>query len=306
MSPAPPTDTILVTGASGFLGPAVCRRLNLLGPVHGLSRTSPALHLPRGLGVTTASLADLRDPRATAEILDRVRPWAVVHLAAMSKPEACQRDRELSRRMNLEATALLADLCAERGLYMAFASTDFVFSGQDAPYDEDRRPDPSTVYGEHKHLAELAVLERLPRAAVLRLPTLVGRAPRRRPGFLQALLESPGLNGPLPLFADEYRTFLDSRDAAEGIALALENRARGLFHLAGPERLSRLDLGRMAEDVLGRTLNLGESRQADVNTGTPRPPDLSLTGDRARLVLDFSPTPLRRALADALAEPWWD
>ncbi len=301
-----PTDTILVTGASGFLGPAVCRRLNLLGPVHGLSRTSPALHLPRGLGVTTAGLADLRDQRATAEILDRVRPWAVVHMAAMSKPEACQKDHELSRRMNLEATELLADLCAERGLYLAFTSTDFVFSGQNAPYAEDADPDPGTVYGEHKRLAELAVLDRLPDAAVLRLSNVVGRAPRRKPGFVQALLDSPGRARPLPLFADEYRTFVDSRDVAEGIALALENRAKGIFHLAGPQRMSRLELGRMVEKLCGHGLNLAESTRAEADMVAPRPGDLSLSMERTRAGLGFEPVNLRRALAEVITEPWWD
>ncbi|MGE4553262.1 MAG: sugar nucleotide-binding protein, partial [Desulfovibrionaceae bacterium] len=149
-----PPGPVLVTGATGLVGHHLCRRLSVSRRVLAVSRTLPALHAPRGLGPAAARLVDIRDADALAALLDTAEPAAVVHLAALARPDACERDPEGSRAVNLEASAALAGLCATRGVRLAFASTDLVFGGDPGndgpPYHETAAPAPVCVYGAHK------------------------------------------------------------------------------------------------------------------------------------------------------------
>jgi len=296
---------ILLTGASGFLGGVFCRELAREHEITGLCQTRQ-VRLP---GVRTLRLDLARDgaeARALAGLLDAERFDAVVHAAALSSPNQCQREPELSRRVNVQATTLLAGLCAERGLPLAFTSTDLVFDGAQGLYAEDAAPCPLSLYAEHKVLAEQAVLARHPEGGlVCRLPLLYGRAEPGAACFLDGFLAAARRGETLRLFEDEFRSPADARDVARGLALMLARGARGILHLGGPERLSRLEFGlrlKAALDALGQgpSLNIKAARQADVPMAAPRPRDVSLSSARAA-ALGFAPATVAQALPGVLA-----
>lgn len=296
---------ILLTGASGFLGGVFCRELAGLHEITGLCQSRRVCQP----GVCARQL-DLTDARAVADLLKDGRFDAVVHTAALSNPNQCQQEPELSRRVNVEATTVLAELCAERGLPLAFTSTDLVFDGTGSLYAEDAPPSPVSLYGEHKVLAEQAVLARHPEGGlVCRLPLLYGRSEPGAACFLDGFLACARRGEPLRLFEDEFRSPADAADVARGLVLMLERGARGILHLGGPERLSRLEFGRKLKDALGALgpgspavpeLQLVPTRQADVPMAAPRPRDVSLSSARAA-ALGFAPATVARALPGVLA-----
>ena len=72
-------QTVLVTGASGFIGSHLCDRLNDLGAiVHGVSRKSRK----RGGGVFRWWQVDLQDDGATRRLVEAVAPDTIFHLAS--------------------------------------------------------------------------------------------------------------------------------------------------------------------------------------------------------------------------------
>ncbi len=209
------------------------------------------------------------------------RPDGVIHTAALSQPNRCEQDPTLSYAINVQASETLATLCREYQIPLVFTSTDQVFDGQAAPYDETSLPNPINTYGRHKLEAELRIRAIYPAATLCRLPLLYGPPSAHGACFLQDFLARLRAGQSLSLFTDEYRTPAYVEDVAAGLLLALDHPGT-LLHLSGPERLSRYEFGlRMAEvfDLDGQLIQ--PCRQADVAMAAARPADVSSNSQRA-------------------------
>ncbi|WOD41245.1 SDR family oxidoreductase [Nodosilinea sp. E11] len=275
--PAPTPPRLLVTGASGFLGWHLCRLAQATWQVTGTYHRQVPQPLP---GVNRHRL-DLSDLEAIAPCLAAIAPAAVIHTAALSQPNRCEQNPAQSYRVNVEATGVLAEVCAQHQIPFVFTSTDQVFDGQSPPYNEASPPSPVNLYGHHKAEAEALVHDLHPTAAICRLPLLYGPPSPTAECFLQGFLRTLRSGQPLSLFTDEFRTPAYVEDVAAGLLLALEH-APGLLHLGGPERLSRYDFGLCMAEVFGVDPNLLiPSKQADVTMPARRPPDVSSDSQKA-------------------------
>ena len=298
-SPRPassPQRRLLVTGTSGFLGWHLCRTAQATWQVEGIYHR----HKPPLPGVVLHAV-DLTNLDALIPWLESLAPDAVIHTAALSQPNRCEQDPELSYRLNVEVTRVLAQFCGHRAIPLAFTSTDQVFDGQAAPYSEGSTPNPISVYGRHKAEAEVLVQALHPTAAVCRLPLLYGPPSPTAECFLQGFVRTLEAGQPLHLFTDEFRTPAYVEDVAAGLLLALE-KATGLLHLGGPDRLSRYEFGLRMAEVFGLEQDLIlPSKQADVVMPAPRPPDVSSNSDRA-FTLGYRP---RGVVAGLQATKMW-
>jgi dTDP-4-dehydrorhamnose reductase len=285
--------TLLVTGASGLLGAYLLREARSGGEAVVAWSGSRAGERE---GVALRPL-DLADPGALASAFREARPDVIVHAAAISSAEACRRDPETARLVNTDATARLAALAAEAKVRLVFVSTDLVFDGEHAPYDEGAQPAPLSVYGQTKADAERAVLDA--GGTVARVSLLFGPSRAGRPGFFDQQLASLADGEPLTLFADEWRTPLAFHTAARGLIALARSAHTGVFHLGGPERMSRLEMGRRLAAFLryDQPKIIPASRREA--PGEQRPRDVSLKSSRWRsLFPDAAPPVFEEALAE--------
>ncbi|PSB23526.1 SDR family oxidoreductase [Stenomitos frigidus] len=281
---------LLVTGASGFLGWNLCQLAATHWEVYGTC-FSKTIAIPG----TTIIAIDLTDLAALKDLFQTVQPDAVIHLAAQSSPNRCQNQPEASYRLNVTTSVHLAALCADRERPYVFASSEMVFDGLKAPYQESDRVSPINRYGEQKALAEVAVLDRYPKAAVCRMPLMFGAVPPTASSFIQPFIHALRTGQELKLFTDEFRTPVSGSTAAKGLLLALQT-FQGRFHLGGKERVSRYEFGcRMAGVLALPTATIKACRQQDVPMAAKRPPDLSLDSSQA-FALGYAPLSLREAL----------
>lgn len=282
--------TLLVTGASGFLGWHLVQAAAADWRVVG-TYAQRSLH-PSVSGIQL----DLQDPVALKQALEQVRPDAVIHLAAIASPNRCQEEPALSQRVNVEATRELATLCGDRQIPFLFTSTDLVFDGRQAPYSETDPVSPINRYGEQKALAEAIVLQSYPQATVCRLPLMFGAAPPQASSFLQPFLHTLRSGQPLKLFVDEFRTPVSATTAVHGLLLAL-GQVAGRLHLGGRERISRYQFGLMMAEIWGlpqeQILPCG---QPDIPMAAARPADVSLNSRQA-FELGYAPLTIREELA---------
>ena len=285
-----PTQRLLITGASGFLGGPLSQLAQAQWQVEGLYHRHP-IEIP---GATCHRL-DLTDAQAVTAWFEQWLPDAVIHTAAISQPNRCEQDPDLSYAINVQASETLATLCRKAHIPLVFTSTEQVFDGQAAPYDETASPNPINTYGHHKLEAEQRIWASYPAATLCRLPLLYGPPSPHGTCFLQDFLARLRAGQPISLFIDEYRTPAYVEDVAAGLLLAL-NHPGTLLHLGGPERLSRYDFGlRMAEVFDLKAHLIQPCRQADVAMAAIRPADVSSNSQRA-MALGYQPRTIAAGL----------
>jgi nucleoside-diphosphate-sugar epimerase len=145
---------VLVTGAGGFLGGHLCRRLAAADrpiEVVALDRFVAPAPLIAGIDDVTRIAGDVRSAADLARALRGVD--VVFHLAAISDPRACEADPALAWSINVDGTAAVAG--AARGRRLVFLSSAAVYAAQGtAPLAEDAPLGPAGVYGETKLAAE--------------------------------------------------------------------------------------------------------------------------------------------------------
>jgi dTDP-4-dehydrorhamnose reductase len=281
-----------VTGAGGLLGGRLAALLHARGldVIAAHRRTSPPPG-PRAVRV------ELTDAEALSQALDALQPDAVVHAAAIGRADRCQERPDEAERVNTRVPGEVARLCHERSLRLVALSTDLVFGGDRSPAREEDAPGPLSVYGRTKLAGEEAVLTACPAAAVARVALVAGRGHGPRGTSTESVAWALRAGRPVRLFTDEYRTPVDAESLADALARLLERGGSGRYHLGGPERLSRHELGLR----VARTLGLPESGvepalQSEYPGDERRAPDVSLESTRARRELGWEPLPIDVAI----------
>ncbi len=289
---------VLVTGAAGLLGGRLAEALSTTCEVWAGVRRAAA---PAGL---RALPLDLDDPRSLAAALEATEPDAIVHSAALSEPDRCEREPELAWHANVTVAERLARACRERGLGLLALSTDMVFDGREGGRAEDDPAEPLQVYGRTKLAAERALLEAHPAAAVVRVCLVYGRGHGPRGSASEAVAWALRASRRARLFTDQRRTPVDPRSLGELVERALRLRASGVFHGPGPEAVTRHGLGLRVASTLGLDAGLIDAaNSADAPQPAQRPVDVTLKYERARRELGWSPRPMDEAIREGRDAP---
>lgn len=267
-------NKILITGASGFVGTKLRAMLSRDFSVIGTYYSKPV----QGL-----FLLDITNKDAVREIIIKEEPDIVVHAAAAIGIDFCEQNRDVAENINHEGTRNVVDACREMGAKMFYISTSFVFDGKKENYKETDATNPLNWYGETKLMGERAILQ-LPRSVILRADFLYGYNDKDLPnGFFEIILSGEQID----IYGDEVRHPLFVDDVGNAIKVILEKDAEGVFHLAGPDRLTKYELALQLEKVIRNESHLV---RAEENSAVKRPVALSLdTGLARSLGIYFTP-----------------
>ncbi len=291
---------LLVTGASGYVGERLVRRF----ADRGWSTAGTYLTNPITLDHADTVPVDLTDREAAFRLIRDVRPWAVVHAAAMTNVAECERQPEEAHAAILGTTENLRAAIEHQtpGTPLLLFSTDQVFDGESAPYAEDADPKPRNRYGSLKCAAEQITLG-IREGTVLRSALVYGPPGRYRASFLGWMYDALTKGTELNLFLDEWRTPVFVDDLTAAVHTLLVKGARGVFHAGGPERLSRVEIGHAFCRVFalpGDTIR--SVKRSAVPGPVPRLADVSLSCGALRS-LGWRPTNFMDGLAKC-REQW--
>ncbi len=257
-----------MTGGAGLVGGRLLASIPDEVEVAATWRTTPVTAgLDRGVQLRRL---DLRDEAATREAVAATAADVVVHTAYSMG----------SRDDIVAATASVAAAAAGTGAALVHLSTDVVFDGESAPYLESDPVAPVNDYGRWKLEAERAAADAVPDVCITRTSLVVDLALPDR--STAALLDTVRGGGAPTLFVDEVRSPIRAVDLADTLwaLLGLDRSPRaGVWHLPGPEALSRWELGTRLLAAAG----LQPSSVVAVSARDhpdPRPADLTLHTER--------------------------
>jgi len=279
------TGPVLLVGADGLVGRHV--RSALAGrPVVATSH--------RGDTADTLAL-DLEDDATLRAIVRDTRPAAIILAAAQAHVERCEVEPELTRRVNVEATRIVADSARAHGAVLVVFSSEYVFDGTGGAYAEDDDVRPINEYGRQKVAVEQAATS-APHL-VCRTSGVFGWEPRRK-NFVCQAVHRLRAGEPFAVPSDQLITPTYAPDLAHAVVRLLDLRATGIVHVCGPRILGRLDFAREVARVFELPEALIDGRPtASLDLHAPRPLRAGLRSDRLRGLLGH---PLRDPV-DALS-----
>ncbi|MFD4376737.1 SDR family oxidoreductase [Streptomyces sp. NPDC058486] len=218
--------TVLIIGATGFLGTELVRQASVTGRAAaatfnsrpGVASSVPWHHL------------DLRDPDGVGAVLDAVRPDVVINASS----------GDADWEVTADGAVRLAQGTAARGIRLLHVSSDAVFSGVRVHYEETALPDPVTPYGAAKAAGETAVRLLHPDAVVARTSLIIGDGGSGHERLVHELATGRRQGA---LFTDDVRCPVHVADLAAALWELTASDLTGVLHLAGTDAISRHALG---------------------------------------------------------------
>jgi dTDP-4-dehydrorhamnose reductase len=265
---------LLVTGGSGYLGAYLMQAAAARGwDVYGTYFSRPFAP-----SAGQALPLDLSLPQAAEALVAELRPDAIVHTACSNRDAA-----------NIAAIAPaaqhLARAAQQCGARLVHLSTDMVFDGEHAPYDDETTPAPLGPYGRAKAEAEASVAEHCPGAAIVRPSLIWSLEPLDRQTTW--LVDGMRRGERVTLFTDEIRCPVHLHDlAAALLELAARPALSGPFNLGGPQALTRWDFGLKLLEALGLPRGSTVLPGTVAEAGLVRARNLSLRCTRAQTLLN--------------------
>jgi len=267
---------ILITGATGLLGRPVLRACaeNVAWRATGTSfrRTGPGLER-----------VDLSQTERISAFLDRLAPTVIIHSAAERRPDVSEKDPAGTLRLNVGATAALAQWAAAHRAFLIYISSDYVFDGTRPPYQPTSQTHPVNAYGQSKLDGEYAVQAACRSYAILRVPILYGEVENLGESPVTVLAKNmlnarPGERLAMEHWATRYPTH--TRDVAAVLRQMVAHRLThpdfsGIFHWSGNEPMTKYDMA----CAFAPLLSFDPTRllaDATPPAGAPRPKDCHL------------------------------
>lgn len=290
-------QTVFVTGANGFVGAYVVNELlqkNYFVIASGRSENETKNNHPN----LRYQALDFTDKEMTATVFGDVRPDAVVHCGAMSKPDDCEINKEAAFLTNVTGTKNLLAEAARLKAQFIFLSTDFVFSGEgEGIYKEEDERSPVNYYGQTKVLAEDEVMKYAFAWAIVRTVLVYGKSLGEKESFIEMVVRSAKQKKALKIFNDQLRTPTYVEDLARGIELIIAKKATGIFHLSGKDAVTvyQAACDAVTLNMLNASL-ISPIKEGDLSAPAKRPKITGFNLDKARKELGYEPVSFTEGL----------
>ena len=256
----------MVFGAAGQLGEAMTLVVRELWPTIPFTRAD----------------VDLADTAAIRRVIREHRPWAIVNCAGYNNVDAAEDDAATALTANAFAVKAIASAASEAGAALVHYSSDFIFDGQaDAPYTEESRPSPQSVYAASKLLGEWFAAD-TPAHYVLRVESLFGGVTRRK-SSLDAIIDRIAAGAPVRVFRDRVVSPSYVWDVAGATVALLQKRPPyGVYHCVNSGHATWHEVAQEMARQLGIKAALDAVAVADVPLRAARPRYCALSNEKLR------------------------
>jgi dTDP-4-dehydrorhamnose reductase len=273
----------LLLGASGLVGTHL--QVALAG--RDVVMTSHRRPLPG------AVVLDVTDHAAVTRVVSDTRPDVVI-VTVTEHTERCERDPDATRLVNVDGLQRVAERAP--GALLVVFSSEYVFDGRTGPYSEEDAVAPINEYGRQKVAVE-SVARRRPDHLICRTSGIYGWSTARE-NFVCKLVDSLRAGRRFTVPMDQVITPTPAPDLAQAVVELVDRGARGTFHVAGPEILSRPEFARRVAAAFGLDASLIDAvPTSELGLLAPRPLGAGLRTDKLRGFFGHGLSPSAAALA---------
>lgn len=234
---------VIITGASGLLGQYLNIKLSKKNEILALYNTREGN--TKNYNSLRINLGDISGLRKI--ILD-YKPECVIHTAGITRPEVADAmPYSEVKKINVEATREIAELCERIKARIIFTSTDLVYDGNiGGMLSENGKINPLSSYAVSKVEAEEEIKSVTENYVILRTALLFGIGLNGSVNNYHILLENLRKRNLSYLFVDQIRTPLSLLNASEIISQIVNSGIKNItLNFAGPQRVSRYELGEL-------------------------------------------------------------
>ena len=287
---------VLVTGGSGLLGKSVFETKPQAASLQCVHLQK--YRVPKNMG-NNRSL-DIRSKKCVDRFFAKHKFDVVIHAAGIASVDYVKNNYAESLESNIVGTLNISSACRKSGAYLIYISSNAVFDGLSAPYNEASKPNPINEYGEIKLECERLIEKTIPDACIIRPILMYGwNHPTGRCNPVTLVIEKLRAGQKINLVDDVWENPLYNRNCGEALWRAIEMRPSGKVHLAGADVLNRYQLALPKAAVFGLD---GELITAVRSTSFPnlakRPPNTSFSTHKMQELLGVKPESIRAGLED--------
>ena len=287
---------ILYTGSNGLLGQKISRATPTF-PQHEFLATSRGANRIQNMGTAAYASMDITNSEDVLRVVEEFQPDVIIHGAAMTHVDECELYPEQATLVNVGGTRNMAEAAQQVDAHLVHISTDFIFDGKDGPYKEEAEPNPVSHYGWTKLEAE-KIIEQLSSYSILRTVLVIGMAEDlSRSNIVAWAMGALEKGKAINVVDDQFRTPTLAEDLAQGTLLAADQKAHGVFNIAGPDYMSIYELvGQVAQYF---SLSMDSVTRVDsttLNQPAKRPPATGFDIGKARKELGYRPHTFTEAL----------
>ncbi|TDQ08709.1 SDR family oxidoreductase [Pedobacter metabolipauper] len=290
--------TVLVTGSNGLLGQKLTQQLLITKQFNLVATSKGANRYPVTAGYVYAEM-DILDAEQVKQVVEKYKPDAIIHTAAMTNVDTCEDQQELAYRLNVDSVKTLTLLAETYNIQLVHLSTDFIFDGADGPYDELAAPNPLSYYGRTKLAAEEVVKNSKCKWAILRTIIVYGiMGDLSRSNIVLWAKGALEKKEPIHVVNDQWRMPTLAEDLADCCLLAVKKDAYGVYNASGKDMMSISELVAKVADFwhLDKSY-IREISSASLNQAARRPVRTGFILDKTINDLGYAPHSFEEGLA---------
>ena len=239
---------------------------------------------------------DYYSPQALHAIIAEYTPSHIMIIGALTHVDYCELHPDENKKFNILGISHVLDSAYSRGIEISFFSTDYVFDGINGPYSEDANTHPINIYGQAKESIERRIKKQFKNFYIFRVANVFGWEHNKK-NFIYQVLNKLQAHQTCKLATDMISTPTHAYFIAQAVKSILEKRIYGVYHIAGPECISRYAFGKKIADLFGYSADtLSPCRTPELSLAAPRPLNAGLKIDKIRQYQDIHIPSLEESL----------
>ena len=281
---------VLLTGANGLLGQKLVYAFKSRNDIELLATGIGQNRLIDQANYSYQSL-DITNETEVNQTIKQFSPHVIINCAAMTNVDACELNQKQCWDVNVNGVKHLANAVAKLGTHFIHLSTDFVFDGEDGPYNENDIPNPLHYYAKSKLESEKIVIRNCVNWSIARTIIIYGITDNMSRSNLVLWAKREIEKGnTINVVNDQFRSPTLAEDLAKGCISIMDKNAFGLFHLSGPKSYSILEMVYMVADFYNLDKSLiNPVSSKSLNQPAKRPLVTGFDIRKAKKELNYNP-----------------